>query len=74
MCGEHREIIKICTFDGGYSRTGEISVYKTDCSKCGVFTLCILIDGSDCEYAPGTICQRCSERAFTDAILAENKT
>lgn len=58
---------KLGEFEGGYGRTGVISLGDGVCALCGKSALCLIVDQSEGEYEPGMACQDCIGRAFTAA-------
>ena len=62
------------TFKAGYGRTGEIWVENLGCSVCLELKVCLVMDSSEDEYGPGSICQDCINKSFQDAANYTIKT
>jgi len=57
---------KVIEFDGGYGRTGTVEVEVAICCACKKSKLCLVIDQSEKEYEPGSICNDCAAAMFAE--------
>lgn len=51
-------------FDGHHGRLGIIQIKESECLSCHAQALCLMIDASEGEYTPGTICKPCIDELF----------
>jgi len=54
----------VATFDGKYGRDGVIVVLEGECDVCGRTECVLVVDQSEGEYWPGSVCIICANKAF----------